>query len=89
MATIFMDGLIRPPGFDETKKYPVLVYVYGGPHVQKVTNSWLAGANLWLNYMAQQGFVVFTIDNRGSGNRGLNLSRQFSEDLEQLKLKTS
>jgi dipeptidyl-peptidase-4 len=67
--------LIRPPGFDETKKYPVLVYVYGGPHVQLVTNRWLAGANLWLNYMAQQGFVVFTIDNRGSGNRGLEFEQ--------------
>jgi dipeptidyl-peptidase-4 len=67
--------LIRPPGFEETKKYPVLVYVYGGPHAQKVTNKWLAGANLWLNYMAQQGFVVFTVDNRGSGNRGLEFEQ--------------
>lgn len=62
--------LITPPQFDATKKYPVLVYLYGGPHAQMVTNSWLGGADMWLYYMAQQGFVVFTIDNRGSANRG-------------------
>jgi dipeptidyl-peptidase-4 len=50
----------------------VLVYLYGGPHAQMVTNSWLGGADMWLYYMAQQGFVVFTMDNRGSGNRGLD-----------------
>ncbi|RKY93419.1 MAG: S9 family peptidase [Ignavibacteriae bacterium] len=73
--------IIRPPAFIETKKYPVLVYVYGGPHVQKVTDSWLAGANLWLNYMAQQGFVVFTVDNRGSGNRGLEFEQTIFRQL--------
>lgn len=73
--------IIRPPAFDESKKYPVLVYVYGGPHVQKVTDRWLAGANLWLNYMAQQGFVVFTVDNRGSGNRGLEFEQTIFRQL--------
>lgn len=73
--------LIRPPDFDETKKYPVLIYVYGGPHAQKVTDSWLAGANLWLNYMALQGVVVFTIDNRGSGNRGLEFEQTIFRQL--------
>ncbi len=68
--------LILPPVMDENTGLPVLVYVYGGPHVQKVTNSWLGGANLWLNYMAQQGFVVFTIDNRGSSNRGLDFEQK-------------
>lgn len=62
--------LIRPSNFNPAKKYPVLVYVYGGPHVQLVTNTWLAGSNLWLNYMAQKGYIVFTVDSRGSGNRG-------------------
>ncbi len=64
--------LILPAGFDENKRYPTLVYLYGGPHAQMVTNSWLGGADMWLYLMAQQGFVVFTIDNRGSANRGLN-----------------
>ncbi|WP_242927488.1 S9 family peptidase [Pontibacter vulgaris] len=63
--------MITPPDFDKTKKYPVVVYLYGGPHVQLVNNSWLAGANLWMHLMAQKGYVVFTIDSRGSGSRGL------------------
>jgi len=62
--------LIKPADFDAAKKYPVFIYVYGGPHAQLVTENWLGGANLFLNYMAQQGFVVFTMDNRGSANRG-------------------
>jgi dipeptidyl-peptidase-4 len=62
--------LIKPSNFDATKKYPVLVYVYGGPHAQMVTNSYLAGANLWMYWMAEQGYLVFTVDNRGSDNRG-------------------
>ena len=64
--------LIKPADFDSTKKYPVVVYVYGGPHVQLITNTWLAGARLWQYYMAQHGYVVFTLDNRGSANRGLH-----------------
>ena len=66
---------ILPPDFDQNKKYPVLVYVYGGPHVQIVTNSWLSGKDLWLKYMAQNGFIVFTLDNRGSYNRGLEFEQ--------------
>lgn len=62
--------LIKPADFDATKTYPVIVYVYGGPHAQLVTNSWLGGAGLFLNYLAQEGFLVFTLDNRGSANRG-------------------
>ncbi len=60
-----------PPDFDKQKKYPVIVYVYGGPHAQMITESWLGGANLWFHYMAQNGYIVYTIDNRGSSNRGL------------------
>ncbi|TRW24358.1 prolyl oligopeptidase family serine peptidase [Flavobacterium zepuense] len=62
--------LIYPANFDAAKKYPVMVYVYGGPHAQLVTNKWLGGAGLFDYYMAQQGYVVFTIDNRGSDARG-------------------
>ena len=62
--------LIKPVGFDATRKYPVLIYVYGGPHAQLIDKSWTGGAGFWLNYMAQQGYVVFTLDNRGSANRG-------------------
>ncbi|MCX6186364.1 MAG: DPP IV N-terminal domain-containing protein [Bacteroidetes bacterium] len=74
---------ILPYNFDSTKKYPVLVYVYGGPHAQMITNSWLAGADLWLYYMAQKGYIIFTMDNRGSSNRGFEFEsatyRKFGE----------
>ena len=63
--------IIKPANFDENKKYPVLVYVYGGPHAQMVTNSWLGGSNLWMQWMAaEKNYVVFTLDNRGSAYRG-------------------
>ena len=62
--------LIKPSNFDPSKKYPVMVYVYGGPHAQMITNSFLDGANLWMYWMAEQGYLVFTVDNRGSDNRG-------------------
>jgi dipeptidyl-peptidase-4 len=63
--------MILPANFDSTKKYRTLVYVYGGPGVQLITNEWLGGAGLWLNYMAEHGYVIFTVDSRGSANRGL------------------
>lgn len=62
--------LIKPYNFDPNKKYPVIVYVYGGPHAQLITDSWLANAGIDLNYFAQEGFIVFTLDNRGSDARG-------------------
>lgn len=61
---------ILPPDFDEKKKYPAIVYLYNGPHVQLVTNTWLAGAELWMHRMASLGYVVFVMDGRGSANRG-------------------
>lgn len=63
--------LYKPVDFDSTKKYPAIVYLYNGPHVQVINNSWLGGAaNLWFQYMAEHGYVVFSIDGRGSDNRG-------------------
>ncbi|MGQ9846142.1 MAG: DPP IV N-terminal domain-containing protein [Bacteroidales bacterium] len=62
--------IIKPLNFDSNKKYPLILYVYGGPHVQLVQNEWLGGASLWDYYMAQQGYIVATVDNRGSANRG-------------------
>ncbi len=60
--------LITPPDFDPGKKYPAVIYVYGGPHAQLVRNSWKNGG-LWNYYMAQKGYVMITLDNRGSANR--------------------
>jgi len=62
--------LILPTHFDTNKKYPVIVYLYNGPHVQLIHNSFPQSGNLWYEYMAQHGYVVFTMDGRGSGNRG-------------------
>ena len=62
--------LITPPNMKAGEKYPTLVYVYGGPHSQLVTDTWLGGGNLYFLFLAQQGYVVFTLDNRGTDNRG-------------------
>lgn len=62
--------IILPPDFDPAKKYPAIVYVYGGPHAQLVTDEWLGGAAGWDYFMAQKGYIMFTLDNRGSANRG-------------------
>jgi dipeptidyl-peptidase-4 len=56
--------------FDPAKKYPVVTYLYNGPHLQLVTNNWIGGMNLWYHYMAQRGYAVFILDGRGSLNRG-------------------
>ena len=64
-------SLIKPEGFDPKQRYPVMVYVYGGPASQTVTNAWAGkGDALFNQYLAQQGFVVFTLDNRGTPRRG-------------------
>ena len=62
--------LILPTHFDSTKKYPVIVYLYNGPNVQLLHNSFPESGNLWYEYMAQQGYIIFTMDGRGSWNRG-------------------
>lgn len=62
--------MFKPINFDSTKKYPVLIYLYNGPHSQLVTNTWMAGGELWYQYMAQKGFIVFTLDGRGTSYRG-------------------
>ena len=63
--------MVKPVDFDPAKKYPVMIYVYGGPHVQLVQDTWQRGNSLFFQYMAAQGYVVFTLDNRGSAYRGL------------------
>lgn len=63
--------LVKPVGFDANKKYPAVIYVYGGPHAQNVRNSWQNATRGWDIYMASKGYVMFTLDNRGSSNRGL------------------
>ena len=63
--------LIKPKDFDPSKKYPVIVYVYGGPHSQMVQNTYLGQLRRWEMYMAQRGYLVYVQDNRGTENRGI------------------
>jgi len=77
--------LIKPAHFDATKKYPVFIYVYGGPHAQLVTDTWMSGG-LFLQYMAQKGYVVFTMDNRGSANRGFGFESVIHRNVGQAEM---
>lgn len=63
--------LIKPADFDPSKKYPAIIYVYGGPHAQMINSGWMNAARGWDIYMANKGYIMFTLDNRGSSNRGL------------------
>ena len=63
--------IIKPANFDPAKKYPAIIYVYGGPHAQMITNGWMNAARGWDLYMANKGYIMFSLDNRGSSNRGL------------------
>ncbi|MFC1729691.1 DPP IV N-terminal domain-containing protein [candidate division KSB1 bacterium] len=78
--------MIKPVDFDPNKKYPVFLYVYGGPHLQMVTDSWLGGANYFQYYMAQEGFIMFTLDNRGSENRGFEFESSIHRNLGDLEV---
>lgn len=65
-------AMIKPAGFDASQRYPVIVYLYGGPHGQEVRDAWRGSTFLWNELMAQKGFVIFTVDNRGMAGRGHN-----------------
>ena len=62
--------LLKPLGFDPSKKYPLIVYVYGGPHSQMVNDSWLGNIRMWEMLMAQRGYIVYVQDNRGTQRHG-------------------
>ncbi|AZB20690.1 S9 family peptidase [Kaistella haifensis] len=79
--------IILPTDFDPNKKYPTLVYLYNGPHVQLVTNSFPASGNLWYEFMAQRGYIVFTMDGRGSANRGLKFEQAVFRHLGEVEMK--
>ena len=67
--------MVKPADFDPTKKYPTVVYVYGGPHAHNVDATWHWGSRSWETYMAQKGYVLFILDNRGSENRGIEFEQ--------------
>jgi len=85
-GTTLYGRLIKPSNFTPDAKYPVLVYVYGGPHAQLVTNEWLAGARLWMLHQAEKGCLVFTLDNRGSQNRGFEFESVIHRQLGSVEI---
>ena len=78
--------LIKPKDFDPTKKYPVILYVYGGPHSQMVRNTYLAELRRWEMYMAQRGYLVYVQDNRGTQNRGAEFEKAIHKQCGQAEM---
>lgn len=76
---------LLPPDFKKDEKYPMIVYVYGGPHAQLVTNRWLGGAQGWQHYMAQKGYICMTLDNRGSDGRGRDFEHVIHRQLGKIE----
>lgn len=75
VGNIELNGwMIKPPDFNPSKKYPVMVFVYGGPGVQTVRNAWGGSGYFWYQLLAQKGFVVVSVDNRGTPGRGLEFA---------------
>ena len=78
--------MVKPHDFDATKKYPTVVYVYGGPHAHNVDASWHWASRSWETYMAQKGYIVFILDNRGSENRGRDFEQATFHQLGQIEM---
>ena len=78
--------LVLPTDFDENKKYPTVVYVYGGPHALNVDARWHWCSRSWETYMAQRGYVLFILDNRGSENRGRDFEQSTFRELGQVEM---
>jgi dipeptidyl-peptidase-4 len=79
--------MVKPADFNPKKKYPTIVYVYGGPHAHNVDASWHYGSRSWETYMAQKGYILFIIDNRGSENRGRDFEQATFRQLGQIEMK--
>ena len=78
--------IIRPPNFDPARRYPVIVYIYGGPQAQVVLDEWQGANLLWNEMMAQKGFVIFALDNRGTAGRGHNFETPIYHHFGQAEL---
>jgi len=78
--------LFKPLGFDPAKKYPIVVYVYGGPHSQMVNDSWLGNIRMWEYLMAQKGYIVYVQDNRGTENRGIEYEQAIHRHCGQVEM---
>ena len=78
--------MVKPHDFDPSKKYPTVIYVYGGPHAHNVDASWHWASRSWETYMAQKGYIVFILDNRGSENRGRDFEQATFRQLGQIEM---
>ena len=78
--------MVKPHDFDATKQYPTVVYVYGGPHAHLVDASWHYASRTWETYMAQKGYIVFILDNRGSEDRGRDFEQATFHQLGQIEM---
>ena len=78
--------MVKPHDFDPDKRYPTVIYVYGGPHAHNVEASWHWYSRSWETYMAQKGYIVFILDNRGSENRGRDFEQVTFRQLGQLEM---
>ena len=78
--------MVKPHNFDAQKKYPTVVYVYGGPHAHNVEASWHWASRSWETYMAQKGYIIFILDNRGSENRGRDFEQVTFRQLGQVEM---
>lgn len=78
--------MVKPYNFDATKKYPTVVYVYGGPHAHNVEAAWHWYSRSWETYMAQKGYILFILDNRGSEYRGRDFEQATFRQLGQIEM---
>ena len=78
--------MVKPVGFDPTRKYPTVIYVYGGPHARNVEARWHWMSRTWETYMAQKGYLLFILDNRGSKDRGLAFEQATFRQLGQVEM---
>ena len=78
--------MFLPAGFDPSKKYPVVLYVYGGPHSQMVTDTWLGSVRMWEMLMAQRGYIVYVQDNRGTEHRGAAFEKAINRQCGQAEM---
>ena len=79
--------MVKPVDFDPNKKYPTIIYVYGGPHAHNVDARWNYSSRGWETYMAQKGYLLFILDNRGSENRGKAFEQVTFRQLGQEEMK--
>lgn len=78
--------MVKPANFDENKKYPLVLYVYGGPHAHNVDARWHYASRSWETYMAQKGYILFILDNRGSERRGRDFEQATFRQLGQIEM---